>query len=95
MFTAIARFYDLNNSLLSFGLHHHWKRVAGSYVPATEGGWALDVGAGTGDLAIVIDQRMNTLRACHCRRPQLGHAPSRIPKNPRNWISVDGLRVFK
>ena len=59
MFTAIARFYDLNNSLLSFGLHHHWKRVAGSCVPPTEGGWALDVGSGTGDLAILIDQRMN------------------------------------
>ena len=36
MFTAIARFYDLNNSLLSFGLHHHWKRMASSYVPSTE-----------------------------------------------------------
>ena len=59
MFTAIARFYDLNNSLLSFGLHHHWKRVASLCVPATEGGWALDVGAGTGDLAILLDRRMN------------------------------------
>ncbi|MER3424055.1 MAG: ubiquinone biosynthesis methyltransferase UbiE, partial [Nitrospiraceae bacterium] len=28
MFTAIARWYDLNNSLLSFGLHHRWKRTA-------------------------------------------------------------------
>src|SRR5207237_8193940 len=28
MFTAIAPFYDLNNSLLSFGLHHRWKRRA-------------------------------------------------------------------
>ena len=59
MFTAIARFYDLNNSLLSFGLHHHWKRIASSHVPSTEGGWALDVGAGTGDLAILLDRRMN------------------------------------
>ena len=59
MFTAIARFYDLNNSLLSFGLHHRWKRVASSCVPATERGWALDVGAGTGDLAILLDRRMN------------------------------------
>jgi demethylmenaquinone methyltransferase/2-methoxy-6-polyprenyl-1,4-benzoquinol methylase len=58
MFTGIARFYDLNNSLLSFGLHHHWKKMAGTYVPATEGGWALDVGSGTGDLAILIDERM-------------------------------------
>jgi len=58
MFTAIARFYDLNNSLLSFGLHHYWKRAAMAKVPATHGGRALDLGAGTGDLAFLLDQRM-------------------------------------
>ena len=59
MFTAIARFYDLNNSLLSFGLHHHWKKKAMGSVSATPGGRALDLGAGTGDLAILLDQKMN------------------------------------
>ena len=33
MFTAIAGVYDLNNTLLSFGLHHRWKRLTASYVP--------------------------------------------------------------
>jgi len=28
MFSSIARYYDLNNSLLSLGLHHAWKRKA-------------------------------------------------------------------
>jgi len=28
MFSSIARYYDLNNSLLSLGLHHTWKRKA-------------------------------------------------------------------
>src|SRR5438874_4997259 len=28
MFSSIARYYDLNNSLLSLGLHHRWKRKA-------------------------------------------------------------------
>jgi len=28
MFSSIACYYDLNNSLLSFGLHHFWKRKA-------------------------------------------------------------------
>lgn len=58
MFTAIAPSYDLNNSLLSFGLHHRWKRLTTSYVPEVSGGRALDIGAGTGDLAILLDQRM-------------------------------------
>lgn len=58
MFTAIARWYDLNNSLLSFGLHHRWKRRASSFVPTTQGGRAMDIGAGTGDLALLIEPRM-------------------------------------
>ena len=57
MFTAIARFYDLNNSLLSFGLHHHWKKRAMRCVASVKGGRALDLGAGTGDLAILLDQQ--------------------------------------
>ena len=58
MFTAIARFYDLNNSLLSFGLHHNWKRITAACVPSLESGRALDIGAGTGDLALLIAPRM-------------------------------------
>jgi len=60
MFTAIARVYDLNNTLLSFGLHHRWKRITASYVPFTTGGRALDVGAGTADLALLVEPRMGT-----------------------------------
>ena len=58
MFTAIAGFYDLNNSLLSFGLHHFWKRTAVSYIPNTPGTRTLDLGAGTCDLAILVDQHL-------------------------------------
>ena len=60
MFTAIARFYDLNNSLLSLGLHHRWKRVAAAAVPVLQGGCAIDIGAGTGDLAILLAKRLGT-----------------------------------
>lgn len=58
MFTAIAGVYDLNNTLLSFGLHHRWKKIAVSFVTPVEGGLALDVGAGTADLAILVEPRM-------------------------------------
>src|SRR5690606_27728524 len=54
MFTAIAGVYDLNNTLLSFGLHHRWKKIAASLVPIVENGTALDVGAGTADLALLV-----------------------------------------
>lgn len=58
MFTAIARWYDLNNSLLSFGLHHRWKRRAAALVPMTQAGRAVDIGAGTGDLALLVSPRL-------------------------------------
>jgi demethylmenaquinone methyltransferase/2-methoxy-6-polyprenyl-1,4-benzoquinol methylase len=72
MFTAIARWYDLNNSLLSFGLHHRWKQKAVEYVMAPLAGACgfrsgevsaeprsvLDLGAGTADLALLVQRRM-------------------------------------
>jgi demethylmenaquinone methyltransferase/2-methoxy-6-polyprenyl-1,4-benzoquinol methylase len=58
MFTAIAGVYDLNNTLLSFGLHHRWKRLTASHVPAVTNGRALDIGAGTADLALLIEPKM-------------------------------------
>lgn len=57
MFTAIARRYDLNNTLLSFGLHHAWKRRAAALVPSAPTGPLLDLGAGTADLALLLAAR--------------------------------------
>lgn len=58
MFTAIAGVYDLNNTLLSFGLHYRWKKLTASLIPRVEQGRALDVGAGTADLALLVEPRM-------------------------------------
>jgi len=50
MFDGIARRYDVLNRVLSFGQDVSWRRRAlGRLVP---GGSVLDVGAGTGDLAL-------------------------------------------
>ena len=60
MFTAIAGVYDLNNTLLSFGLHRRWKKLTASCVPLVQNGTSLDVGAGTADLALLVEPRMGT-----------------------------------
>lgn len=58
MFTAIARWYDLNNTVLSLGLHHRWKRMTAALVPTVPGGYAIDIGAGTADLSLLLARRV-------------------------------------
>jgi len=58
MFTSIARTYDLNNTLLSFGLHHLWKEAAVREARVPQGGMAADLCAGTCDIAALLARRM-------------------------------------
>ena len=53
MFSSIAEHYDLNNSLLSFGLHHQWKKKTLLTLDLHPNEKVLDVGAGTADLSIL------------------------------------------
>jgi len=52
MFSSIARYYDLNNTLLSLGLHHQWKKNAVRVAGLRHGDKVADIGAGTGDLSV-------------------------------------------
>lgn len=51
-FDTVARRYDLLNSLLSFGMHHLWKRAAVRLMQLKPGDKVIDVCGGTADLAI-------------------------------------------
>jgi len=52
-FNTVAVRYDLMNTLLSFGLHHLWKRTAVKMLELKPGDRVLDVCGGTGDLALL------------------------------------------
>jgi demethylmenaquinone methyltransferase/2-methoxy-6-polyprenyl-1,4-benzoquinol methylase len=52
-FNTVAEKYDLMNTLLSFGIHHLWKRTAVRMMALNPGDRILDVCGGTGDLAIL------------------------------------------
>lgn len=52
-FDSVARNYDFMNSLLSFGIHHLWKRSAVKMMDLKAGDNVIDVCGGTGDLAIL------------------------------------------
>jgi len=51
-FNTVARKYDLMNTLLSFGIHHLWKRAAVKMLKLNAGDWVIDACGGTGDLSI-------------------------------------------
>lgn len=55
-FQAVARRYDLMNSLLSLGIHRLWKLAAVKALGLRPGERVLDLCGGTGDLA-VLSQR--------------------------------------
>jgi demethylmenaquinone methyltransferase / 2-methoxy-6-polyprenyl-1,4-benzoquinol methylase len=54
MFDGIAHRYDLLNRVLSFGQDVGWRRRAVALANLPAGERALDVGAGTGDLALAL-----------------------------------------
>ena len=51
MFASIAGRYDKGNQVLSFGLHHRWRRATVKASGAKAGDRVLDCATGTGDLA--------------------------------------------
>lgn len=54
MFAAIARSYDLNNRVHSFGRDRAWRRAAVEMAEPAQGEVVLDVACGTGDLALAF-----------------------------------------
>ena len=51
MFAQIAERYDLMNGIMTFGQDKHWRKEVLRKAGVQAGGYLLDLGAGTGDLA--------------------------------------------
>jgi demethylmenaquinone methyltransferase / 2-methoxy-6-polyprenyl-1,4-benzoquinol methylase len=61
MFGRIAPVYDRMNSVMTAGMHHRWRERAADLARVGPGSRALDVGTGTGDLAIELARRGATV----------------------------------
>lgn len=57
-FDAVARKYDMMNTLLSFGIHYLWKRTAIRMLGLRQGEHVIDVCGGTGDLSILATRKV-------------------------------------
>lgn len=57
-FNSIAGKYDFMNTVLSFGLHHFWKRRAVEPLRLNPGDRVIDVCGGTADLSILAGRRV-------------------------------------
>src|SRR5690606_168647 len=58
VFDSVAPRYDLMNDVMSGGLHRLWKRFAVARCGLRPGQRALDVAAGSGDLALAFARRV-------------------------------------
>lgn len=58
MFNSIAPAYDVMNRMMTFGIDTIWRRKAVDMVGKYKPRRVLDVATGTGDLAFLIDQRL-------------------------------------
>ena len=59
-FESVAHKYDFMNTLLSFGIHHQWKRLAVRMLGLKKGDRVIDVCAGTGDLALIAAKHVSS-----------------------------------
>jgi demethylmenaquinone methyltransferase/2-methoxy-6-polyprenyl-1,4-benzoquinol methylase len=58
MFSSAARRYDLNNTVLSMGLHYAWKGTAVEMAGVGPGDRVIDLCAGTADIALRLSRKM-------------------------------------
>jgi demethylmenaquinone methyltransferase/2-methoxy-6-polyprenyl-1,4-benzoquinol methylase len=60
VFDSVAGRYDLMNDLMSFKLHHLWKKFTLAACQIRPGQFILDIAGGTGDLAAALAQKTGT-----------------------------------
>jgi len=88
MFDRIAGHYDAMNSVMTAGLHHRWRQRAAARAQLTEGGSALDVCCGTGDLALELAGHVGpagTVIGCDFSEPMLELARA---KSVQRWATA-------
>jgi demethylmenaquinone methyltransferase / 2-methoxy-6-polyprenyl-1,4-benzoquinol methylase len=97
MFTRIAHRYDLMNRLMTAGQDVRWRREVIRRAKVPSGGYVLDLGAGTGDLA---REALRQVPDCHpvavdltLEMMRVGRARIRSNDGIIKWMSSDALAL--
>ena len=99
MFGDIAARYDLLNHLLSGNVDRSWRKSCVKVVAErlqAERPRILDVGCGTGDLAMAFASKKGSTVGCDFCRPMLQRAKEKVLRNPGSRIDLvegDALSV--
>jgi demethylmenaquinone methyltransferase/2-methoxy-6-polyprenyl-1,4-benzoquinol methylase len=91
MFDRIAGVYDRMNSVMTAGLHHHWRRRAADLAAVGPGSRALDVATGTGDLAVELARRGAEVVGCDFSEAMLSRARAKAPAVRFEWADALAL----
>ncbi|MEX0680274.1 MAG: bifunctional demethylmenaquinone methyltransferase/2-methoxy-6-polyprenyl-1,4-benzoquinol methylase UbiE [Balneolales bacterium] len=98
MFASISGRYDTLNTVLSFGMHHRWRKKAVQLSGARTGMHVLDCATGTGDLAIafkkVVGEKGKVTGTDFCAE-MLESAPAKSLKNGMEivWEVADAMNL--
>jgi demethylmenaquinone methyltransferase/2-methoxy-6-polyprenyl-1,4-benzoquinol methylase len=94
MFSDIAPRYDLVNSVLSFGVHHYWRKVLVRLLPPSKDKIVLDLCTGTGDLLPILTKRFGKVMGADFCLPMLERAGKKLKSCPETkLIQADALNL--
>jgi demethylmenaquinone methyltransferase/2-methoxy-6-polyprenyl-1,4-benzoquinol methylase len=91
MFDRIAGVYDRMNSVMTAGMHHHWRARAVDLAEVRPGDRALDVACGTGDLAVELRRRGARVVGLDFSEPMLELARLKDPEI--DWVQGNALEL--
>lgn len=94
-FADVARRYDTLNHLMSLGQDRRWRQIAAGAAHLPDGGRVLDVGVGTGDMALALLHRWpgSTVVGVDQTREMMRVGQQKPDAERVRWMQGDGLRL--
>jgi len=96
MFSAIAGRYDLANSVLSFGIHHLWRRALIRQIKIAQNNAALDLCTGTADLVKPLSKLFKQVVGADFCAPMLEKGREKLKRwgiKNAQLVQADAMRL--